>query len=79
MARKVRWQNRDAELELKLPALREPVAFRSCPAVCACADRVRWTDAHRWPNCAASTRKDRVWEVELVPLTRGMQAWSWCL
>ena len=72
-ARKVRWQNPHAELELELPAaLRLPsdLAQRSVPAQTAPVD-----GRALLAKTVLPTRKDRVWEVELAPLTR-MQAWQ---
>lgn len=71
--RKVRWQNPHAELELELPsALRLPadLAQRSVPAQTAPVDGRALLAKTVLPN-----RKDRVWEIELAPLTR-MQAWQ---
>lgn len=73
MARKVRWQNPHAELELELPAaLRLPadLAQRPVPAQTAPVD-----GRALLARTVLPTRKDRVWEIELAPLTR-MQAWQ---
>lgn len=73
MVRKVRWQNPHAELELELPvALRLPadLAQRPVPAQTAPVD-----GRALLAKAVLPTRKDRVWEVELAPLTR-MQAWQ---
>ena len=72
-ARKVRWQNPHAELELELTAaLRLPpdLAQRPVPAQTAPVD-----GRALLAKTVLPTRKDRVWEVELAPLTR-MQAWQ---
>jgi Family of unknown function (DUF6152) len=72
-ARKVTWQNPHAELELEVGSgLRLPgdLASRSLPAQAAPVDGKALLSKALVP-----TRKDRVWEIELAPLTR-MQAWS---
>ena len=72
-ARKVRWQNPHAELELELPAalrLTPDLAQRPVPAQTAPVD-----GRALLAKTVLPTRKDRVWEVELAPLTR-MQAWQ---
>ncbi|MDP3227488.1 MAG: DUF6152 family protein [Acidovorax sp.] len=71
--RKVRWQNPHAELELELPeALKLPpdLAQRQLPAQAAPVDGKALLAKTVLP-----TRKDKVWEIELAPLTR-MQAWQ---
>lgn len=71
--RKVRWQNPHAELALELPAglvLPANLAQRSLPAQTAPVDGKALL-----ARAVLPTRKDRVWEVELAPLTR-MQAWQ---
>ncbi|PJI97451.1 hypothetical protein CLU85_2241 [Acidovorax sp. 69] len=71
--RKVRWQNPHAELELELPDLLKlptDLAQRPIPAQTAPVDgRVLLA------KVVLPTRKDRLWAVELAPLTR-MQAWQ---
>lgn len=72
-ARKVRWQNPHAELELELPAalaLPPNLAQRAVPAQTAPVDGKALL-----ARAVLPTRKDRMWEVELAPLTR-MQAWQ---
>lgn len=71
--RKVRWQNPHAELELELPAgLKLPanLAQRAVPAQSSPVDGKALLAKTVLP-----TRKDRVWQIELAPLTR-MQAWQ---
>ncbi len=71
--RKVRWQNPHAELELELPeALKLPpdLAQRQLPAQAAPVDGKALLAKTVLP-----TRRDKVWEIELAPLTR-MQAWQ---
>lgn len=71
--RKVRWQNPHAELELELPAglkLPPDLAQRPLPAQTAPVDGKALLTKTVLP-----TRKDKVWEIELAPLTR-MQAWQ---
>jgi hypothetical protein len=71
--RKVRWQNPHAELELELPAglkLPPDLAQRPLPAQTAPVDGKALLAKTVLP-----TRKDKVWEIELAPLTR-MQAWQ---
>jgi hypothetical protein len=70
---RVRWQNPHAELELELaPALRLPsdLSARAVPAQTAPVDGKAVLG-----RAALPTRKDRVWEVELAPLTR-LEAWK---
>ena len=73
-ARKVAWRNPHAELALELPAagLKLPPdwASRSLPAQSAPVDGAALLKAAQLP-----TRRDRVWEIELAPLSR-MQAWQ---
>ncbi len=73
-ARKVAWRNPHAELTLELPAgllkLPADLASRPVPAQTAPVDGPALLKAAVLP-----TRKDRLWEVELAPLTR-MQAWQ---
>ena len=72
-ATKVAWRNPHAELTLELPAdpkLPADLASRPLPAQSAAVDGPALLKAAQLP-----TRKDRVWEVELAPLTR-MDAWK---
>lgn len=72
-ARKVTWRNPHAELELEVDAdLRIPsdLSQRKLPAQVAMVDGPRLLAAAQLP-----TRRDRVWQVELAPLTR-MQSWQ---
>ncbi|MBU1353983.1 MAG: hypothetical protein KKB95_19130 [Gammaproteobacteria bacterium] len=71
--RKVRWQNPHAELDLELPAglkLPPDLAQRPLPAQTAPVDGKALLTKTVLP-----TRKDKVWEIELAPLTR-MHAWQ---
>ncbi|PUA97055.1 hypothetical protein C8C99_1901 [Acidovorax sp. 107] len=70
---KVRWQNPHAELELELSAalqLPADLAQRAVPAQTAPVD-----GRALLAKTVLPTRKDRVWEIELAPLTR-LQAWQ---
>jgi len=72
-AARVAWRNPHAELDLELPAelkLPSGLAQRALPAQSAQVDGAALLAA-----AAVPTRKDRVWHVELAPLTR-MQAWK---
>lgn len=72
-AARVAWRNPHVELDLELPAdLKLPpgLAQRALPAQSAQVDGVALLAA-----AAVPTRKERVWHVELAPLTR-MQAWK---
>ena len=72
-ARKVTWRNPHAELELEVDAdLRIPsdLSQRKLPAQVAMVDGPRLLATAQLP-----TRRDRVWQVELAPLTR-MQSWQ---
>jgi hypothetical protein len=72
-ARKVTWQNPHVEIELELPAalvLPPDLARRAVPAQSAGVDGARLLGAAQLP-----TRRDKVWEIELAPLTR-MEAWK---
>jgi Family of unknown function (DUF6152) len=72
-ATKVAWRNPHAELSLELPAelkLPPDLAGRALPAQAAAVDGAALLKAAQLP-----TRKDRVWQIELAPLTR-MQAWG---
>ncbi|CAA9427770.1 MAG: hypothetical protein AVDCRST_MAG51-2432 [uncultured Ramlibacter sp.] len=69
----VRWQNPHAELDLEVqPALKVPadLANRPLPAQSAPVDGKALLAKAVVPN-----RKDKVWEIELAPLTR-MEAWK---
>jgi len=69
---RVRWQNPHAELELELDsALKLPpdLTSRPLPAQSANVDGKALA-----AKAALPTRKDRVWEIELAPLTR-LNAW----
>lgn len=71
--RKVRWQNPHAELALELAAdlkLPADLALRPVPAQTAPVDGQALL-----AKAVLPTRKDRLWAVELAPLTR-MQAWQ---
>ncbi|HYF20132.1 MAG TPA: DUF6152 family protein [Ramlibacter sp.] len=68
-----KWQNPHAELKLEVPVgLKVPpdLASRPLPAQSAAVDGKALLAKAVVPN-----RKDRVWEIELAPLTR-MQAWK---
>jgi hypothetical protein len=72
-ATKVAWRNPHAELALELPPelkLPADLASRKLPAQSAAVDGAALLKAAQLP-----TRKDRVWEIELAPLTR-MDAWK---
>lgn len=72
-AQKVRWQNPHAELELVLApdlALPADLAQRPLPAQTAPVDGKALLAKTSLPR-----RRDRLWNVELAPLTR-MQAWQ---
>ena len=72
-ATKVAWRNPHAELSLELPAilkLPSDLASRKLPAQSAGVDGASLLKTAQLP-----TRKDRVWEIELAPLTR-MDAWK---
>jgi hypothetical protein len=71
--RKVAWRNPHVEFDLELNAnLRLPtdLAQRTMPAQSAPVDAPRLLVQARLP-----TRKDKIWQIELAPLTR-MQAWQ---
>lgn len=73
IARKVRWQNPHAELEVETPSdlkLPPDLAQRALPAQASPVDGKALL-----AKAVLPTRKDRRWEVELAPLTR-MQAWQ---
>lgn len=72
-AAKVAWRNPHVEIELALdPDLKLPadLASRPLPAQSAGVDGAKLMAAATLP-----TRRDRLWELELAPLTR-MQAWK---
>ena len=72
-ATKVAWRNPHAELTLELsadPKLPADLAGRKLPPQSAGVDGAALLKAAQLP-----TRKDRVWEIELAPLTR-MNAWK---
>jgi hypothetical protein len=72
-ARKVAWRNPHAELDLELPTdltLPADLAKRTVPAQSASVDGPRLLAGARLP-----TRKDRIWHIELAPLTR-LEAWK---
>ena len=72
-AAKVAWRNPHAEVALELPPdlkLPADLAGRKLPAQSAGVDGAALLKAAQLP-----TRKDRVWEIELAPLTR-MEAWK---
>jgi hypothetical protein len=72
-AAKVAWRNPHAELSLELPAelkLPADLGVRKLPAQSAGVDGAALLKAAQLP-----TRKDRVWTIELAPLTR-MEAWK---
>lgn len=72
-AAKVAWRNPHAELTLELPAdlkLPADLASRALPAQSAGVDGPALLKAAQLP-----TRKDRLWEIELAPLSR-MNAWK---
>lgn len=69
----VRWQNPHAELVLEVPPtldLPPDLAQRALPAQAAPVDGKALLARAGLPR-----RKDRLWEIELAPLTR-MQAWK---
>lgn len=72
-ARRVAWRNPHAEFDLELPAdpsLPPDLARRVVPAQSAPVDAADLLGRARLP-----ARRDRLWRVELAPLTR-MQAWG---
>ena len=72
-ARAVSWRNPHVEFELELRAdlkLPPDLAQRALPAQSAPVDGAKLLAQAQLP-----TRKDKVWEIELAPLTR-MQAWQ---
>jgi hypothetical protein len=72
-ARKVAWKNPHVELDVETPAglaLPADLPRRAVPPQSAGVDA-----SHVLANTRLPTRQDRVWHVELAPLTR-MQAWQ---
>lgn len=72
-AQKVVWRNPHVEFDLQLPAdlkLPADLAQRPVPAQSAAVDGAGLLKAAQLP-----TRKDRVWHIELAPLTR-LEAWK---
>jgi len=70
---KVSWRNPHAELEIEIPLdlkLPADLARRPVPAQSASVDGARLLAGAMLP-----TRRDKVWEIELAPLTR-MEAWK---
>ena len=70
---KVVWRNPHAEIDLELPAalqLPADLATRGLPAQSAAVDGLKLLAAAQLPK-----RRDKVWEIELAPLTR-MEAWK---
>jgi hypothetical protein len=71
---KVAWRNPHVEMQLELPAdglkLPPDLATRGLPAQSAPVDGPALLKAAQLP-----VRKDRLWEIELAPLSR-MQAWA---
>lgn len=73
LARRVAWRNPHVEFDLELAAdlaLPADLAQRALPAQSAAVDGPRLLAAAALP-----TRRDKVWHIELAPLTR-MQAWQ---
>ena len=71
--KKVAWRNPHAELEIELPAdmkLPADLGQRALPAQSAPVDGAGLMKRAQLP-----TRRDKVWEIELAPLTR-MEAWK---
>ena len=72
-ARTVAWRNPHVELELEVPAdlkLPSDLAQRKLPAQASPVDGPKLLSQAQLPS-----RKDKVWEIELAPLTR-MEAWQ---
>ena len=72
-ARAVTWRNPHVEIEVEVPAtlkLPADLARRPLPAQSAPVDGPKLLAQAQPP-----TRKDKVWEIELAPLTR-MEAWQ---
>lgn len=73
VTQRVAWRNPHVEFDLEVPAdlkLPPDFAHRKVPAQSAAVDAARLLAQTQLP-----TRKDRVWHVELAPLTR-MEAWK---
>lgn len=71
--RKPAWRNPHVEFDLELPAepkLPSDLAQRRLPAQSASVDGAKLLAAAQLP-----TRKDKLWHIELAPLTR-MEAWK---
>jgi Family of unknown function (DUF6152) len=72
-AAQVKWQNPHTELKLELPAalsLPADLATRSIPTQTAAVDATTLLRKATLPK-----RADKLWEIELAPLTR-MEAWK---
>ena len=72
-AGKVSWRNPHVEFQLEVPAdlkLPADLSRRPVPAQSAPVDGPKLLSAAQLPR-----RKDKVWEIELAPLTR-MEAWQ---
>jgi hypothetical protein len=70
---KVAWRNPHVEFELEVDAalkLPADLAQRAVPAQAAAVDGAKLLGAAQLPR-----RKDRVWQIELAPLTR-IEAWK---
>jgi len=70
---KVAWRNPHAELEIEIPAglkLPADLAQRAVPAQSASVD-----GPGLLKRAVLPTRRDKLWEIELAPLTR-MEAWK---
>ncbi len=70
---KVSWRNPHAELEIEVPPdlkLPADLARRAVPTQAAPVD-----SAKLLAGAVLPTRRDKVWEIELAPLTR-MEAWK---
>ena len=70
---KVAWRNPHVELAIELPAqpvLPADLAGRAVPAQAAAVDGPKLL-----ARAVLPTRRDKVWEIELAPLTR-MEAWK---
>jgi hypothetical protein len=73
VARRVAWRNPHVEFDLEVPPdlkLPADLGRRSLPTQSAAVDGPRLLASAQLP-----TRKDKVWHVELAPLTR-MEAWK---
>jgi hypothetical protein len=72
-ARKVAWRNPHVEFDLEVPPdlkLPADLAQRALPAQSAPVEGARLLEAATLP-----TRRDKVWDIELAPLSR-MEAWK---